>query len=176
MKNSNVKLAVAALAILAGMGVAQAQDRREEGPMSFESLDLDGSGEITVEDMDAMRAARFAELDTDGDGSVSEAEFVAHAEARAAERAAEMFARLDADGDGTLSRDVLESRGGRGFGPRMLSRLDSDGSGGISAEEFESARERMSIRQGARAWLGPSSQLIKRAAPDCRTGNPALCQ
>jgi Ca2+-binding EF-hand superfamily protein len=144
MDNATLKILAAALAITAGAGVAEARGPGVgNGPFDFGMMDADGSGEITVEDLDAMRANRFAEFDTDGDGLVSEAEFIAHAEARAAERAAEMFARLDADGDGTLSRDALESRMGGAPGERMLSRLDTDDSGGVSEEEFEAMRKRM---------------------------------
>ena len=149
MENSTLKIMVTSLAILAGTGVAFAQDRGPRGEgMSFETLDADGSGEITLEDLDALKAQRFAEFDTDGDGMVSSDEFTAHAQARAGERAAQMFARLDADGDGMLSRDVLEARMGRGPGDRMLSRFDTDRSGGVSADEFEAAKERLAERRG----------------------------
>ncbi|WP_413720642.1 EF-hand domain-containing protein [Silicimonas sp. MF1-12-2] len=149
MDNSTLKILVATLAITAGVGVAEAQDRgmRGEG-MTFEALDADGSGEITLEDLEALKEQRFAQFDADGDGSVTAEEFRAHAQARAAERADEMFARLDADGDGVLSRDVLESRMGRQPGERMLSRFDTDNSGGVSAEEFEAAKQQMAERRG----------------------------
>ena len=148
MEKSTLRLLVTALAITAGVGVAQAQDRGPRGDaMTFENLDVDGSGEITREDLDAMKSQRFAEFDADGDGSVTRDEFTAHAEARAAERAAEMFARLDADGDGVLSRDAIEGRMGGGGGERMLARFDTDNSGGISAEEFEAAKARMAERR-----------------------------
>ena len=149
MDNSTMKILAAALAITAGAGVAQAQERGPMGgDMNFETLDVDGSGEITVEDFEAMGAQRFAEFDADGDGSVTAEEFTAHAQARAAGRAAEMFARLDADGDGLLSRDTLEGRMGRTPGERMLSRFDADNSGGVSAEELETAKERFAERRG----------------------------
>lgn len=150
MEKSTVKILLASLAISVGAGAVYAQGMGPKGEgMSFETLDADGSGEITIEDFELLKNQRFAEIDTNGDGSVSKDEFSAHAQVRAAERAEEMFARLDADGDGTLSRDVLESRmGGRGPGDKMLSRFDTDNSGGVSAEEFEAAKAKMAERRG----------------------------
>lgn len=149
MENSTLKILIASLAITAGAGVAFAQGGGMRGQgMTFETLDADGSGEITAEDFELLKSQRFAAIDLDSDGSVSLEEFTEHAQANAAARASEMFARLDADGDGVLSRDALEGRMGRGApGERMLSRFDSDNSGGISAEEFEAARERFAERR-----------------------------
>lgn len=148
MDKATLKIVLATSLIALGAGAAAAQERGQPG-MSFEELDTDGSGEITVEDLAARADTRFAEYDTNGDGSVSQEEFVAVHTARAAERASEMFARMDADGDGALSRDVMEMRRGGGrMGERMIERLDSDDSGGVSAEEFEEARARMHERRG----------------------------
>ncbi|MDJ1017978.1 MAG: EF-hand domain-containing protein [Paracoccaceae bacterium] len=141
------RILVTTVAIVVGVGVANAQDRRGGMP-DFATLDADGSGEITAEDLSALGASRFAEIDTNGDGTVSEAEFIAKAQADAAERAAAMFARLDADGDGALSRDALESRRDRGMGQRLIRRADTDGSGGVSEEEFSTVMERMAERGG----------------------------
>jgi Ca2+-binding EF-hand superfamily protein len=155
MTNATFKIVLASALIALGTGAAMSQEGPRRGErMDFEALDVDGSGEITLEDMTAMRDSRFAALDADGNGSVSEAEYVAAAAARAEERAKAAFARLDADGDGTLSRDVLESRQGGQMGERMLSRLDTDDSGGISPDEFEAAKERMGKRRegGERGW------------------------
>lgn len=149
MEKSTLKILISTIAITAGFGVAHAQDRGgEHQPMTFEAMDADGSGEITAEDLDMLREQRFAGLDADGDGSVSVDEFTAHAEARAAERATRMFDRLDVDGDGFLSRDVLETRMGRGPGARMLSRFDTDDSGGIDPEEFAAAQDRIAEHRG----------------------------
>lgn len=148
MEKNTMKILAASALIALGAGTATAQGmmRGGEGP-SFEELDVDGSGEITVEDLTAMRDSRFAEIDSNGDGSVSQEEFAAHHAARASERAVEMFERLDADGDGALSRDVLERGRGGGMGERMIDRFDADNSGGVSAEEFEEARARMGERR-----------------------------
>lgn len=153
MNKNTTRIVLAALAITAGFGVAEAQERRAgPGPMDFATLDTDGNGEITLEDLDAARDNRFAEMDANGDGQVSEAEFIAHAQTRAGERASEMFARLDADGDGSLSRDVLEAREGGGrMASRMIERADTDGSGGVNAEEFEAIKERMAERRGGKS-------------------------
>ena len=107
MDHANLRIAAAVLAIVAGTGVAiaQSQDGDRRGPVSFETLDVDGSGEIDATDLQALRDNRFAEFDADNDGQISEAEFMARAEAQAGERATRMFERLDADGDGLLSRD-----------------------------------------------------------------------
>lgn len=147
MKRFGFLMAAAGVAAMAA-GTAHAQSRGHGQDWSFEALDVDGSGEITVEDLTALREGHFAEIDSDGDGSVSEAEFVAHAQARSAERATEMFQRMDVDGDGVLSEDAMQGRMGRGggMGARMISRFDADNSGGVSAEEFEAAKERFAGR------------------------------
>ena len=156
MEKSSKSLLLATIAIATGLGVAQvqAQDASEQGHkgMDFATLDADGSGEITAEDLDALREARFAEIDTNGDGLVSEAEFAAHASAQAAERASEMFARLDSDGDGTVSRETLEARQMRGnrMSQRFLNRADTDDSGGVSEEEFLAMQEKFAERRGGK--------------------------
>ncbi len=125
MKTSTAKiLAVFMMGLGATAAMAAGPGEGRERP-TFETLDADGSGEITASDLEAMRTERFTTMDTDGDGSINEAEFVAKAQADAQERAASMFERLDADGDGVLSQDVLQSRS-RGRNPeRMISRLDT---------------------------------------------------
>ncbi|MEM6384956.1 MAG: EF-hand domain-containing protein [Pseudomonadota bacterium] len=145
MEKNTMKILLASTLIVLGASVAMAQSERGAG-MDFETLDVDGSGEITTEDLTALRDNRFAELDTNGDGSISEDEFVATQIERSEERAARMFERLDADGDGTLSRDVIENSRRSGMGERMISRFDDDNSGGINAEEFEEAQSRISER------------------------------
>lgn len=132
-------------------GEGMMQDMRGGGPMAmFGEFDADGNGSVTVEEIEAFRAARFAELDADGNGQVSRQEFMDHAAARAGERAGAMFDRMDVDGDGTLSRDAIEAR--RGSGPdagRMIERFDADGDGAVSQTEMAEARDRwMERREG----------------------------
>lgn len=146
MDLNTMKILLTSVLIVAGAGTAMAQGPRGGG-LTFDQLDVDGSGEITAEDLTAFRNERFAELDSDGNGTISRDEFLASARMQSEERAERMFDRLDADGDGVLSRDVIEGRQrGRG-GERMISRFDEDNSGGISAEEFEEARAKMGERR-----------------------------
>lgn len=147
MDKTSLKILLATTLLVAGSGMAMAKGG-DRAALSFEELDVDGSGEITTEDFQQLREARFAEMDANGDGSVTIEEFTAAQAARASERATDTFERLDADGDGLLSRDVLENRGrGDRMGTRMLTRFDTDNSGGLSAEEFDEARARISERR-----------------------------
>lgn len=143
-------LAVGIIAVSGTMVEARDKGMGARG-MDFTTLDVDGSGEITQEDLDALRANRFSEIDANGDGTVSRDEFMAASAARAGDRAGEMFDRLDADGDGALSRDALEARDGRARGAgRLIQRADADGSGGVSEEELAAAMERFAERGGKR--------------------------
>lgn len=126
--------------VMAGDSVAQPRHGGQfgdRGPAAmFEAVDLNGDGQVTREEVDQFRTDQFAELDANGDGTVSQDEFVANAQARAAERAAERFAALDADGDGTLNADVLAA------GPRgdMFARMDQNGDGVITEDELPQRR------------------------------------
>jgi len=141
MDKTTTKVVLASMLIVAGTSVAYAHSKGERP--DFETLDVDGSGEITAEDIATLRQNRFSEMDTDGNGSISEAEFVAGASAQSEERATKMFAHLDTDGDGQLGQDTLANAGKRGMHTRMIERFDTDGSGGVSEEEFAELKKRM---------------------------------
>ncbi|WP_159456705.1 EF-hand domain-containing protein [Roseivivax jejudonensis] len=108
----------------------------------FGRLDVDGDGEVSLEEFENPAAARFAAMDADGDGAVTAEEMVAYAEAqetrRREARAQRMLARLDADDSGSISLDEMENRPNRGA---LFERLDSDDSGGLTREEMRAARE-----------------------------------
>ena len=102
---------------------------------------------ISLQELQDMQGARFASLDTDGDGAVSLDELTAQAAERASARAARMLEHLDENGDGLLQADEMQDR--RGPNPeRMLSHLDEDEDGMISEEEFEAMKERRGGRHG----------------------------
>lgn len=149
-------LSTAALARGPGDGMMGMMGGGEMGPMAdFATLDSDGDGKVTPQELAAARAARIAGLDANGDGKLSEDEIVAHRmaqmQARAAEMAKAMIAARDADGDGLLS---VEEMAAPAMPARMFQRLDADGDGAISAAEMEAARDRMQGRRADRGERG----------------------
>ena len=128
---------------LAGTAVlAKSGDRG--GRMSFEQFDTNNDGQITQDEIAAMRSERFAKADTDGDGFITLDELTAQSVKRAEERAAGMMEKLDTDGDGKLSEEDMaqSSRAGR-----MFERLDQDNDGVITKAEFDEAR-----KHGGKRW------------------------
>ncbi len=119
-------------------GAAQAQGGADRP--DFATLDADGDGAVTQQELTAHRDARFAERDTNGDGALSVEELTAASAEKAAERAAKMLEQRDANGDGLLQQAELEPRTDRT--ERMFDRLDADDDGAISVEEFEAIKER----------------------------------
>ena len=72
---------------------------------SAASLDADGDGSLTRDEMLAHNRIRFDKLDSDGNGTISPDEFSA--------RLVAMFGRMDANSDGVLAGDELPRRMGR---------------------------------------------------------------
>lgn len=145
MKRTTIVLSIAAAAIAVTTIGALA---RERGP-DFSTLDIDGNGELTQEELSNAAAARFATIDTDGNGSLSKAELEAQASERAAKRADRMIERLDANEDGELSAEEMADgrKRGRDLG-RMFERIDADDSGTITQAEFDEARDKFRGKRG----------------------------
>ncbi len=143
----NILMAVLLSGLVVAAGAASANERGERP--DFATLDLNGDGALTLEELQAQAEARFASIDTDSDGGLSAEELIAAAEGRAADRAAKMIERLDENGDGILQQDEMPRRGGD-RADRMFERVDADEDGVISQEEFDSAKERANERRGER--------------------------
>jgi len=152
-----MKKTIFAAAVLAGlMGSAAIAQGGPMGPgpmggVSFEELDANSDGALTLEELQARPAARFAEADTNGDGALSVEEVQA---AMMRQRAEGMIARMDSNGDGLLQMDEMQPGDGQGLS-RMFDRVDADSSGDISAEEFAAMQDKMAERgQGGRGGNG----------------------
>lgn len=130
--------------LVATAGAASA-DERGARP-DFATLDANGDGQLTQDELQAQAASRFAAADTNGDGALSAEEMAAAADARAAERVTRMIARLDSNGDGLIQADEMPQRDGD-RAARMFDRVDADDDGAISAEEYEAVKERRGGRR-----------------------------
>lgn len=139
--------------------------------LDFAELDVDGSGAITTEDLQAYSQSRFAEADANGDGQLDQAEIAARITARIEERGLEarsrsgvrwtptlderqidwmaegMIIRKDGDADGTISAEEAAPDGDRLA--RVIDRFDTDGDDGVSEVEFDAALARLTeLRDG----------------------------
>lgn len=112
--------------------------------MDFSTLDQDGNGAVTLEEMRSSAQVRFDEVDTDGDGFLSQDELAAHSRAQSEERATRMISRMDSNEDGKLSVEEMTHRRSP---ERVFNRMDKNDDGSISAEEFEQAQARMKDRR-----------------------------
>jgi Ca2+-binding EF-hand superfamily protein len=159
-------LAAATLAALVGATIATALPATARGPeegmmgglmgpgghgpfgeVMFEMLDVNGDGQITVEEMNGARAAMISGSDANQDGKLSVEELAAQdmkmMQRMATARATERVEMLDVDGDEMLSIEELSARP---FPARLFARLDADEDGVVTLEEMEAAQERLSER------------------------------
>lgn len=142
---SKILMAVFLSGVVLAAGAAQAEGHQARP--DFATLDLNGDGSLTPDELQAQGEARFARADANEDGALSVEELIAAAGQRASDHAAEMVARHDENGDGVLQLDEMPRRGGD-RAARMFERVDADGDGALSQDEFETARERHGDRRG----------------------------
>ncbi len=113
---------------------------RGERP-SFEMLDADKNGELTMEELQAHARVRFDERDANKDGKLSAEEMVKDGQKRAEKRAGKMIERHDTDGDGMVSFEEMSNGRKEGRGAKMFERIDADSNGTISEEEYAQMKE-----------------------------------
>ncbi len=119
--------------IIPPLGSAVAEGDRPYGHMldRFESIDADGDGKITLDDIKERRAARFAEADANSDGDLSIAELEALIEKRRKEYLARRHGGLDINGDGKVSAEEFSAGGNHWF-----NRADVNNDGVVTREEL----------------------------------------
>jgi Ca2+-binding EF-hand superfamily protein len=132
-------LIAAGAALLITPSISFAKGGGHGARASFETLDADGSGELTVAELQAASLARFEQADANGDGFLSADEITRKDNDRAAKRVARMIEKRDANGDGQLSLEEMQPSEDRLA--KRLARLDTDGNGAISQEEFEAMKQ-----------------------------------
>ena len=148
MRETHRLFGIAALAMMVGGGTAMAQSDAPsmplQGPIPFESFDLDGSGAISQQEFDQLRARRAEAREKAGLPSAG---------------GSRPFSSLDGDADGEITLEEFQAghvaagagagqgqgmRGGRGRGmrgaPPAFSDFDLNGDGAIDEQEFIDAR------------------------------------
>ena len=175
-KTVSLGLMIAVASVISPLS-AQSQELPARGPIPFSAFDTDGSGFITQEEFDTVRAQRMAEKAADG-------------RAMRGAASAPSFSDFDKNADGQLSPDELaagqqaqmekrrsmgsgmgQGQGqGRGMGNGMnkgmnmpaFSDCDLNGDGKILEEEFYQARNK---RMSERAEQGYQMKNAAMAPP-----------
>ena len=143
-------LAAAALATAMTLAAAaSAQDpATQSGPANraakrFATMDQNGDGTVTAEEVRLHHAARFQAIDSDGDGQLTLAEFEAMRERRRQERMKQRLSRMDTNGDGTITQEEFAAKGSR-----WMTRLDGDGDGQVTLDEVQKSAAQRPWGQG----------------------------
>lgn len=105
--------------------------RREGLPRDMlMEADADKNGAITLEEINAYRAAKVTAIDVSKDGEINLEEFTAGFNALMKDRTARAFQRLDADASGSITSAELDTASAK-----LIERMDRNGDGAISKED-----------------------------------------
>ena len=127
-------------------------DKRERGAGLIERFDTNKSGSISAEEFITARTSHFDTVDADGDGELTRDELVARMERRKLERRADrMIRRMDLNGDGKVTKAETENRARKRF-----ALMDRDDSGALEQGEVRKAARMM--KRGAKGDKRKRSQ------------------
>lgn len=101
------------------------------GMSSFETMDVNGDGNITQDEIDSLRAEHLARHDSNGDGELNLEEFLGLWHEAIRPVAVRAFQSFDRDGDGTITK-VEYDRPMEG----VINRFDNNNDGELSLREF----------------------------------------
>lgn len=128
------RLLVAALLTAAAPAIA-ADPAPVRPPALFATLDTDGDGKLTAQELHAAREQQIERFDGDRDGRLSAAEYQAWWLDVAQPRLARQFRADDGDKDGEITLEELVERS-----TALLRRRDADRDGALSADEWRPRR------------------------------------
>ena len=100
------------------------------GHEMLQSVDTNGDGALSQDEIDAAIDARFAKFDADKNGSLSLQEFEALWAEITQPAAVRAFQFLDPDGDAAVARTELDDRFGK-----LVSRFDRNDDGMLSPDD-----------------------------------------
>jgi Ca2+-binding EF-hand superfamily protein len=131
MKKVFVRVGLVA-AVVSGVAVsAMAQEPTlPRSPRSFDKLDADHNGTLTVSEFQPKAERRFMRLDSNKDGQVSTAEIDAELQKALVKRRNRILEGLDSDGNGSVSKEELDS-----YIKALIQGADANSDGGVSLDE-----------------------------------------
>lgn len=104
------------------------QSKGKKGKKRFETMDVDGSGAISLAEFSAGGSkGPIGRADSNGDGTIDASE-LSQADEKTQKR---LTKRFDANGDGTIDAGEIAAQRNEQF-----TKMDTDGNGEISMEEF----------------------------------------